>query len=364
MTENNREIKTIVSRSRFFREDDLLSKTPFRARRAVAGQPAGVTDATLADIAGEESAETSKPSASPFRENAQIDSDVETGSSRVKIGVLYGFLGTIGMIILCGISYYLGKGSAPSPNQSIIVRASSMSPEISTKLDQALTELRQGNAQKAVDDLQELEKIEPAYSSLSYLVSLAALEKGDFDLATQKAEESLQKRERVSDSLALQAALEGQTGNHLKLASVDMRAESLLRQAILADPANPYPYFELGNLLRRARRTQEALAAIRAAELRLNPIDSHLTMPITRDLATLEVTPDDQLAERPISSGDPRDLFPAAYIAMRRGNFDAAASLLQQCRALLSPDVFYYLVHDPALRKFSAESSLSGFYSH
>ena len=74
-----------------------------------------------------------------------------------------------------------------------------------------------------------------------------------------------------------------------------LRAEQLLRQACLADAANPYPRFELGTLLRYQGRREEALAQIKGAQARLNPIDSHMIMGITLALMKIEELPVEQL---------------------------------------------------------------------
>jgi len=55
-------------------------------------------------------------------------------------------------------------------------------------------------------------------------------------------------------------------------------------------------------------------------------------------------------------------LFSSAYIAMRRGDFARAATLLKTARNRLPADLYYYLVNDPALRKYVRENELKGLY--
>lgn len=47
---------------------------------------------------------------------------------------------------------------------------------------------------------------------------------------------------------------------------------------------------------------------------------------------------------------------------MKRGNFENAAAILRFCRDQTSPDVFRYLVNDPALRKFTSRPELKEFF--
>jgi Flp pilus assembly protein TadD len=234
-----------------------------------------------------------------------------------------------------------------------------------TELNAAMNELRRGDAAAALQKLRGLESSQPPVSSLSYLVALTAMQDGDIDLADRKARESIDKLERISDSLALLSVLESQKAadpSRKVFGDPSMRSEALLRQAILADAANPYPHFELATLLRYRGRKDEAMAEIQAAQARLNPVDSHLIMAVTLALMKIEETPVAELPMVAPVTDDPARLFPAAYVAMRREDFAQAAALLQKCRDLLAPDVFSYLVTDPVLRLFSDRPELAPFY--
>ncbi len=85
-----------------------------------------------------------------------------------------------------------------------------LDPDFSSKLNASLFKLRNGNAEESLKEIKELQTQWPSVVSMNYLVALAALETGDEDLATSKATESIAKRQRVSDSLALLAVIESQ----------------------------------------------------------------------------------------------------------------------------------------------------------
>ena len=240
-------------------------------------------------------------------------------------------------------------------------------PEVAAELDKAMLELRDDRAEVALPRLQKLESETHPISSVTYLVALAALQNGDPYLAEFKANESIEKQERISDSLALLAVLASQSASdpeRAKIAVPRVRAEQLLRQACLADGANPYPRYELGTLLRYQGRREEALALIQGAQARLNPIDSHMIMGITLELMKIEELPTEKLPAVNPDSDDVRKLFPAAYSAMRRGDFPQAALLLKKCREILPPDVFGYIILDPAMRKFTYEPELKAFFGN
>jgi tetratricopeptide (TPR) repeat protein len=239
--------------------------------------------------------------------------------------------------------------------------------DVSGELDEALSALRSGDAERALKSLRKLEEIPKGYSSLTYLVALAAMQNGDIDLADQKVKETIAKRERVSDALALASVLVTQKAADLsrsRMGDPRVRSEALLRQAAMADAANPYPRFELATLLRYQGQLKEAAAEVRAAQARLNPMDSHVVMDVTLQLIELEQSPDDKLPALEPQTDDVRKLLPFAYAAMRRGEYSQAVAILEKCRTLLAPDLFDYLVNDPAFRRFARQEELKGIYGN
>lgn len=272
----------------------------------------------------------------------------------------------IPMVIVAWAFYDLGSaGGLEQAEEAATKEGAQLPPEISAKLDGALIALRNGDSPKAVRDLQEVEREPLNYPSVTYLLALAAMQDGNIDLSEKKVQASIDKRERISDALALQAVLETQKAHdpsRAKMVDPRKRAEIYLRQAIVADAANPYPHFELASLLRHRGEREEALREVKAAEARLNPVDSHTIMGLTMALMELENMPPDQLPPKAVDSDDIQKLFPSAYAEMRRGDFATAAVLLRKCRKLSAPDIFDYAVNDPAIRKYARQPELAEFY--
>ena len=234
-------------------------------------------------------------------------------------------------------------------------------PEFEGSLNSALWDLRAGSAEKAQSRISELEQQYGSVSSLTYLVALAAMQNGNAELSEAKAIESIAKRERISDALALRAVLETQK-TAKGFGDPRVRAETYLRQAMLADAANPFPRIELATLLRYSKRDAEALALLEGARSRLNPVDSHTVVDVTIALMGLQALADADLPADPDPNKDTASLFSAAHIAMRRGDFARAADILRIGKDRLPPDFFEYLVNDPALRKFRTRPELKEFY--
>ena len=229
------------------------------------------------------------------------------------------------------------------------------------RLDTALKQLRTGATEEALKNLLLLEESNPAISSLTYLVAIAAMQSGDTELAGKKADASIAKRERVSDSLALKAVLETQKATS-GFGDRAVRSEMYLRQAMVADAANPAPCIELATLLRYQQRDDEALLLLEAARSRLNPVDSHAVVEASLALMKLQALPDADLPADLNPDTDAPSLFSAAYVAMRKGDYHGAASILRSGKKRVPSDFFDYLVNDPAIRKFDRSPELKEFY--
>lgn len=229
------------------------------------------------------------------------------------------------------------------------------------RLSAAMKQLREGNAREALRAFSALEAEFPDIPSVNYLSAVAAMQAGDMDQAEALVAKSLQAGERESDAFALQAILETQrAASHSKINLGDptLRSEKLLLRAVLADPANPLPFIELATLMRYKGRHEEALNFLQAAQARLQPVDSHVVVDVTLELVRLEDLTVEQLPAADGKSDNVNVLLPAAYVALRRDNFDEAAAILKKCRGLLSPDLYDYLVNDPAFRKFAYRTEL------
>jgi hypothetical protein len=237
--------------------------------------------------------------------------------------------------------------------------------EFQTRLGDALLDLRQGRAEKAFKDLGALEQKIPRVSSLTYLAALAAMQAGNTAAAAAKADESITKRERISDSLALRGVLETRKKSDPILKGFGdprIRAEEYFRKAMIADAANPFPCVELATLLRYGNRRDEALKLMQAARARLNPVDSHSVVDAVIALMTLEAMPEDKLPTDINPDKDVASMYSAAYVAMRKHNYSVAADLLRKCRNQLPADLNFYLVQDLAFREYARQPEIAEFF--
>ena len=284
-----------------------------------------------------------------------------------RIRLIFALAVAVVASVLCSIVFWnlgFGAGVESSLEEETKERVT-VSKEFLADLDQALADLRASETDKAVKKLRELEGAKTGVASLTYLLAVAAVQNGDIPLAEAKTAESISKRERISDSLALQAVLETQKRSDpslQKFGDTRPRTEALLRQAMLADEANPFPMVELATLLRYQKRADEALALLRGARSRLNPVDSHSVVDVTIELATLQETLDDQLPQIAEPGKDLVSAFSAAYVAMRKGDFGRAADLAKTARKMAAADLFDYLINDPAIRRYAGEPKLREFF--
>jgi len=238
--------------------------------------------------------------------------------------------------------------------------------EFTRAFDEALITLRNGDPKAALASLRQLEVAQPKVASLTYLVAEAAMRSGDLDLAAAKSAESIAKDERVSDSLTLQAgliAMKRALPGYQTMGDPRLGSELLLRQAILADAANPIACIRLGILLRYQNRTAEAEEMLRAGWARLNPVDSHVMVDATIALIRLEKTPDSELpALTPDAGKGPAALFASAYTALRGKAFSRAVESLRLAQGMIPADLFALVLTDPAFRPARTQAELAEFF--
>lgn len=79
-------------------------------------------------------------------------------------------------------------------------------------------------------------------------------------------------------------------------------------------------------------------------------------------LIRLQDLPDDQLPADLDPDQDTSSLIGAAYVALRRGDFTSAASLLSTAKKRLPQNLYYYLLGDPELRKYATQPQLTPLF--
>jgi ATP/maltotriose-dependent transcriptional regulator MalT len=193
-------------------------------------------------------------------------------------------------------------------------------------------------------------------------MALTAIQSGNLPLAGEKVDESILKGERLTDSLALKAAIEMEKSNKGGMGDPKVRAESLLRSAMAADISNPRPYIELASLLRFQGRNDEARQLFEAASVRLNPVEGQTLVDTSLSILNLQQTPDNKLPENWDSDKDQRSLVSAAYVAMRKNDIPTVKTLLAKARERLSPALYNYLMNDPAIRVFFKNPQMTGLF--
>jgi len=224
-------------------------------------------------------------------------------------------------------------------------------PELTAALDL----LRKGENLDALAALKKILDSHPDAPSIHYAMAIANMQSGYPREADRMADASIKRGFRVSDSYALKAAILA-----MKSKGPSPEQEVLLKRAVAADPMNPNPLLELATLYRYRAQPEQARTLLDAASLRLNPADARMVIDTT--LAILNVDQAAELPEPATPTGIPARDFPNAYAEMKRGNFENAAAILKFCSGSIDPDVFAYLVNDPAIRKFASKPELSGLY--
>jgi hypothetical protein len=181
---------------------------------------------------------------------------------------------------ISGIFFYsLGNRIGRSTGGGEVVKLKTeLTPETQQSFDKILLDIQEGRGKEALDGIKLLQVSDPDVPSLSLTAANASLLANELESAQAYIEESIKARELVSDAFTLQALMEAlvlRQKDYQKMGDPKLRLESLLRQAIAADPTNPRPFLELATMYRLLNRSDEALALLKSAKLRLSvPTDT------------------------------------------------------------------------------------------
>ena len=258
------------------------------------------------------------------------------------------------VVLLTGlILVKLPSGSSAEEEERALAKPT---PQFVKELNEALALIESGESSEALTKIQSLSAKHPDVSSLDYLAALAAMQAGDLKTAQERASLSVSKNQKVSDSLVLLSMTETSAGASGKSSLRDPKIvrESLLREAVNADIANPFPMIELASFLRGQKRDEEALDLLRAANVRLHPIDTHVVVQTSIQLMKLQQMPDDELPSAS-SEGSITEIFSSVYISLRKKDYNQAAIALEKGRQQATPDLFAYLIKDPVFKPFLSE---------
>ena len=304
-------------------------------------------------------------SSSPIEDFPPVSADWDHVASKISPVLVASIFAAL--LICCVLVGWLAynQGVMASQNRLTELRMElppPIPPEFQATIESALQAYNKGNAADAVEILSGVYRKNQTIPSTCYLMALTAIQSGNLTLASEKVDESILKGERLSDSLALKAAIEMEKSSKGGMGDPKVRAESLLRSAMAADVSNPRPYIELASLLRFQGRNDEARQLFEAAILRLNPVEGQALVETSLSLLNLQQIPNDKLPENWDSDKDQRSLISAAYVAMRKNDIPAVKALLAKARDRLSPALYDYLMNDPAMRVFSKNPQMSGLF--
>lgn len=277
-----------------------------------------------------------------------------------RIPVFSIFLLFVVLGLFVSASFYAGMLFAKgSENQEVTTKqpaASGAKPLPADAMDQlniSITELRNGDPSKAVEDLQKLAASYPDAPCLVYATAIAALTSQNLELAETMAKLCVDSGYRKSDALALLANIEIAKSSQSELPSFTdpaLRAKDLLTQAIEADPLNAGPHIEMAAISRRLGDFEQAIAHLERGKNLVFPVD---TLVVTQ--TTLAILKDESQASTPEEHLPP---FALAVRSARQGDTLTAALIFTDCRRHLPEETYAFLITDPAVRKFSDQPGL------
>jgi len=268
---------------------------------------------------------------------------------------------------LSGIFFYsLGKRIGLSMEGGDVVKLKTeLTPETQQLFDKIFLDIQEGRGKEALESIKLLQGRDPEVPSLYLTAANASILASELESAQGYIEDSIKARELVSDAFTLQAMIEVlhlRQKDYKKMGDPKVRLESLLRQAIAADPTNPRPFLELAAMYRLLNRSEDALALLKSAQVRLSVFTDTLVADVAIALLQLQMSSDENLPA--LSDKSPlnvRLLFSDAYTAMRLGKTEVAIARLSQAREILPSNLFSKLVNDPAFFAYAKDDAYAEF---
>lgn len=269
--------------------------------------------------------------------------------------------------VISGVFFYsLGHRIGRSTGGGEVVKLKTeLTPETQQSFDKILLDIQEGRGKEALEGIKLLQVSDPDVPSLSLTAANASVLANELESAQAYIAASIKDRELVSDALTLQALMEAlvlRQKDYKKMGDPKVRLESLLRQAIAADPTNPRPFLELATMYRLLNRSDEALALLKSAKLRLSVPTDTLVADVALALLQLQMLSDENLPELSNETTlEVRSLFSNAYTAMRLGKTEIANARLSQAREILPANLFSRLVKDLAFSAYSKDDAYAEF---
>lgn len=261
---------------------------------------------------------------------------------------------------LAGISFLIltmagqAQNTSPSP---LPPPGASKNPLALKELQQAIQSQLQQDFPGARAHYEAARKLDPELKGIDYQLAVVAFNENDLAAAKTMAEKSIASAQEVSACHLLLGVMAGQAKDYpLSVSEFEKAAE--------ANPANPNPYYNLSETYREQGDPKKAIEALRKAMQR-NPADP--LYPLKLRLARIEAGEDESLDKEtseqlrlPSPAGD--WLLTAAAIALKRGFYPEAASLLDQSRQAMQSVLFFAMLQDPVFLKYAKQPEIAIFY--
>lgn len=241
-----------------------------------------------------------------------------------------------------------------------------ITPEVQQLLDQVFMDLKDRKGHQALEKIDNLRTLAPNLTSTSILAANAALLENDLEKVESESQDALLKKELESDAFMLQAlAILSQIKDKSfkSIGNPKVRVESLLRQAISANPLNPEPYILLAAVKRSALESREALGLLHSSRLRQSAATDTIVTDAAISLLELDMMLDADLPtlSEKIEVGALNQIT-TAYTAMRLGKTEVAVSNLTRAKESLPSKVFSQILADPAFRDYSKNPEFGEFF--
>lgn len=285
-------------------------------------------------------------------------------NERVVIAVCF----LLGFCISGFVGFVIGGKSSSGDSVTNAPLSSEMLPtsETEEKLDAAFSDLRSGNAKKALLGFQDVQSVQPGLFGIDFLVGYSAQFAGEPALARQSFQTAIGKRELEEESVAMLSladlSKDGREGSGTFVSDPVASAESALRHYASRRPLDPRAYCLCAELLRSKGSYRKAGELMGKALGRTDPrfdarlIEAKMILARLQNESPKEVPP---LSS--VTSLDGPGALAAAYAALANKRSEEGVLFLERALEFYPGILFTELMKDQAFDEFRTDSRFGEF---
>jgi tetratricopeptide (TPR) repeat protein len=274
----------------------------------------------------------------------------------------------LGLCVAGFAGFVIGRKTQLKDQGEAMAMTAEIAPSIQSeeKLDAAFSDLRLGNAKKALLGFQDVQSLQPGLYGIDFLVGYAAHFAGEPALARESFQTAIGKKELEEEATAIisldDVTKQDSGAGAPAIADPVATAETALRHYASRRPLDPRAYYLCAEMLRSKgsyRTAGELMAkALGRTDPRFDPRLIEAKMVLSR---LQNEPPKEAVSISSVTSLDGAGALSAAYAALVNKKSDEGVLFLERASEFYPGTLFTELMQDQAFDEFRTDSKFGEF---